>query len=222
MAVDQNLFLQGSSAYERGDFAEAREAWTAPGKTSSGTLHNLGNAEYKLGHAGPAILAWERALALAPGRKNTAANLRFARSQAGLLEPQHPWHERYSALLSPGVWLTVASISFWGGIAFLALPPLLKRQRTSWTQAAAVLAIVLFLLTLPALAGLISRSRIGVVVAADTELRLTPTKEAEVLGKLTAGELARAERVRGNYVYVRGAADRAGWVQRQEFKKIWP
>jgi hypothetical protein len=221
-AADQSTFFQGSRAYESGDYPAAKQAWTAPGRTSSGTLHNLGNAEYKIGNPGPAILAWERALALAPGRKNTAANLRFARSEAGLGEPQYPWHERYSMLLSPGVWLTVASLTFWGGIVLLALPPLLKRSRTSWTQAAAVVAIALFLLSLPALAGLLSRSRLGVVLATDTELRLTPTKEAEVLGKLAAGELARVEKSRGNYVYIRGASDRAGWVQRGEFERIWP
>ena len=221
-AADERAFTQGSHAYQSGDYATAAKELGSPGKTSSGTLHNLGNAEFKLGHPGAAILAWERALAILPTSKNTAANLRFARSQAGLVEPQYAWHERYSSLLSPGIWLTVACLTFWGAIALLALPPLLKRRRSGWTQAAAVVAIGLFFLTIPALTGLASRAHLGVVLVGDTELRLTPTIEAEILGKLPEGELARLEKVRGGFVYIRAAGDRAGWVQRKEFEKIWP
>jgi hypothetical protein len=220
--ADETAFTEGSRAYQAGDYAAAAIALASPGKTSSGTLHNLGNAEFKLGHPGAAILAWERALAIVPSSKNTAANLRFARAQAGLLEPQYSWHEKYSALLSPGVWLTVASLTFWGAIALLALPPLLKRRRAGWTQATAVVAIALFILTVPALAGLTARAHLGVILVAETELRLTPTIEAEILGKLPEGELARVEKSRGAFAYVRAAGDRAGWVQVKEFEKIWP
>jgi hypothetical protein len=222
LAADKTAFAEGASAYQSGNYAAAATAWGSPGKTSSGTLHNLGNAEFRLGHPGAAILAWERALALMPGSKNTAANLRFARAQAGLNEPQYAWYEKYAALLSPGVWLGIATLTFWSSVAFLALPPLLKRRRAAWTQAGAVVASALFLLTTPALAGIASRSRIGVILVADTELRLTPTKEAEVLGKLSEGELGRLEKARGDYVFVRGAADRAGWIQTKEFARIWP
>ena len=222
LGADESTFMEGSRAYQGGDYPAAAQAWEAPGRTSSGTLHNLGNAQFKLGHPGPAILAWERALAIKPSSKNTAANLRFARSQGGLGEPQYPWHEKYSALLSPGLWLFVASLSFWGAIALLAVPPLLKQRRAAWTQATAVVAIAVFLLTVPALAGLLSRAHLGVILAPETELRLTPTREAEILGKLTEGELARVEKVRGDFLYIRGAADRAGWVQGKEFEKIWP
>jgi hypothetical protein len=179
LGADESTFMEGSRAYQGGDYPAAAQAWEAPGRTSSGTLHNLGNAQFKLGHPGPAILAWERALAIKPSSKNTAANLRFARSQGGLGEPQYPWHEKYSALLSPGLWLFVASLSFWGAIALLAVPPLLKQRRAAWTQATAVVAIAVFLLTVPALAGLLSRAHLGVILAPETELRLTPTREAE-------------------------------------------
>jgi uncharacterized protein YgiM (DUF1202 family) len=57
---------------------------------------------------------------------------------------------------------------------------------------------------------------------ADTELRLTPTVESEILGKLPEGELARIEKSRGAFTYIRAAGDRAGWVQAKEFEKIWP
>ncbi len=210
----------GRDLYAKGDYEFAASLFRS--RISAGTLHNLGNAEFKLGKVGPAILAWERAHALDPSFRNTTANLRFARGQAGLEEPQYAWHEKYSVLLPPDAWLWTATAAFWLAVALLALPALLARKRTAWAQGGAVVAIGVFLLTLPALTGIATRGKLGVVLAADTLLRLTPTKEGEMLGKLAEGELARAEKSRGEYVYVRGASDRAGWVRREEFAKIWP
>lgn len=216
-------FKTANELYQRGQ-PELAAKIVREGKFrfSPGLLHNLGNAEYKLGKLGPAVLAWERARALDPGFRNTPANLRFARGQAGLSEPEWAWHEKYSALLAPDVWLWIASSAFWLAAALLALPPLLKRKRNAWTQGGAVAAIGVFLLTVPALAGIVSRGKVGVVLVTESLLRLTPTKEGEMLGKLAEGELARVEKTRGGFVYVRGASDRAGWVKREEFAKIWP
>lgn len=227
MGIDSDLnptFFKGSKAYVAGELTDADIAWQRliTLSASPGLLHNFGNAEFKLGKLGPAILAWERARALDPSFRNTTANLRFARGQAGLTEPEWVWHEKYSALLAPDAWLWTATGAFWLAIALLALPPLLKRKRTAWTQGGAVVAIGVFLLTVPALVGIMSRGKVGVVLAAETILRLTPTKEGEMLGKLAEGELARVEKSRGEYVYVRGASDRAGWVRGEEFAKIWP
>ncbi|MEQ1860919.1 MAG: tetratricopeptide repeat protein [Chthoniobacteraceae bacterium] len=217
-------FFRAKTAIERGDNQAARDETNATSarQVAPGLLHNLGNAEFKLGKLGPAILAWERAHALDPGFRNTTANLRFARGQAGLSEPEYSWEEKYSAMLAPDSWLWMATIAFWTAAALLALPALLKRRRTAWTQGGAVVAIGVFLLTLPALTGIYSRGKLGVVLAPETTLRLTPTKEGEMLGKLAEGELARVEKRRGDYVYVRAASDRAGWVRSGGFATIWP
>jgi hypothetical protein len=222
--VYENTNRVARMAYMQGDYTKAAESWTdltAKAYIAPGFLHNLGNAEFKLGNLGPAILAWERAHSLDPWNRNTLANLRFARGQAALLPPALTWYETYSSWLPADCWLWTASLCFWGGLACLALPPLLARRRTAWTQAGAVVALSAFILTVPALAGLRTRGRLGVVVAAEAPLRLTPTQDGEVLGKLSAGDTARVELMRGAYVYVRGEGDRAGWVQGGEFTRIW-
>jgi hypothetical protein len=64
-----------------------------------------------------------------------------------------------------------------------------------------------------------------VILEEDTPLRLSPTREGEArdsLGKVAAGEVARLEKTRGDYFYVRAEGDRAGWVNRREFRTIWP
>jgi hypothetical protein len=189
---------------------------------SHGALHNLGNAEWKVARPGYAVLAWERARTLNPTDRNTIANLRFARNQARLVLPSRPWYEQFSELLPPAIWLCAAGLGLWGGIALLWLPRLLAWRRAGWHQGAAALLLTAFLLSTPALIGLWTRSRIGVALEDDTRLRLTPTREGEELVKIPAGEIARVERERGNYFYVRAEGDRAGWVDKREFAKIWP
>jgi len=223
-ASEAQGFDLGRADYEAGKYADAAKAFQAhaAGEVSPGLLHNLGNAEFKLGHLGPAILAWERARALDPRSRNTKANLHFARGQVGLEQPESPWYETYSSFFPADRWIAIATCTFWASIALLVLPPLLHHRRTALSQAGAVVAIITFLLTLPALAGIYTRGRIGIVQAADTPLRLTPTLEGEVLGALPEGETARVEKRRGEYRYIRASGDRAGWVRQDEFAMLWP
>jgi hypothetical protein len=218
-------FQKASTAMASSDEAEAayqlREL-LAEGHWSHGALHNLGNAEWKVARTGYAILAWERARSLNPFARNTIANLRFARAQAQLVLPELPWFEQYSEWLPSTAWLWGAGLGLWGGVALLTLPRLLGTRRADWHQGVAALLLAVFLLATPALYGLHTRGLSGVVLEEETALRLTPTNEAETLSKLTAGEIARVENVRGDYLYIRATGDRAGWVKKREFKKIWP
>jgi hypothetical protein len=120
------------------------------------------------------------------------------------------------------VWLWAASLGLWGGIALLTLPRLLGTKRADWHQGVAALLLAVFLLAVPALVGLHTRGDIGVILEEDTALRLSPTQEGETLSKLIAGEMGRVENARGDYLYIRAEGDRAGWVHKREFAKVWP
>jgi len=222
-AVDER-FRKANAGYAAGDFAEAvydlREL-VNEGRFASGALHNLGNAEWKVGRHGYAVLAWERAHSLNPFNRNTEANLRFARQTARMEAPTFAWHERYSTLLPGDWWLVIACAGLWGGVALLTLPRLLGWRRADWHQGVAAALLALFLLSGPALIGLWKRARLGVVLEDETPLRLTPTREAETLTKLPAGEMARVERERGEYFYVRAEGDRAGWLRKADFVRVW-
>jgi hypothetical protein len=218
-------FAAANKAYASQDYAEAayqlREA-VLEGAWSHGALHNLGNAEWKVNRPGYAVLAWERARSMNPFDRNTAANLRFARTQAELVVPVRPWFEHYSEWLPSPAWLWAGSLGLWGGVALLTLPRLLGFRRADWHQGVAALLLAIFLLTVPAMVGLYTRQQIGVVVEEDTALRLTPTREGEALTRLRAGEVGRVENTRGEYFYIRAEGDRAGWVHQREFARIWP
>jgi len=145
---------------------------------ASGTLQNLGNAEWKLGRTGPAILAWERALWLDPFHKAARMDLRFARKTAQLETPDLAWYEVISTWLPANWWAWIAGVSLWLAVGMVMLPGILRLRKATWHQAVAAFCLMVFLLSIPAYVGLHTRSRIGFVLQPDTLLRLTPPRSA--------------------------------------------
>jgi len=221
-AAVPEAFQTGSQAYIAGNFPQAATLFrqAADASLAPGTLHNLGNAEWKNGRPGPAILAWEQALWLNPSSVNTRANLRFARRSAQLESPSLSWFEICSAWLPVNAWLGIASLSLWLAVAMMLLPGIFRWRKSDWHQGFAAAGFAIFLVTVPALLGVHSRSKLGVLLSRQNLLRLTPTRDAQTLGQLPAGEIARLERERGGYVYVRAGNDAAGWVERPQFGLI--
>ncbi len=218
----ETAFQEASAAYARGAYSDSAVRWSdlAREHPSAGAFHNLGNAEWKRGRVGYAILAWERAQWLDPFDANTRANLRFARKNAQLGAPDLAWYEVCSTWLPVDAWAWIASGGFWVAVGLVALPGIFRWRKAGWHQAVSAAGFALFLLAAPALLGIQTRAELGVIRLADTPLRLTPTSEAQALARLPAGEVVRWERSRRDYLYVRAGNDAAGWVRRSEFGAI--
>lgn len=83
----QSAFAQANAEYAQGNYAEAisqyeqiiadAEARDALTDRYADVYYNLGNACYKQGETGQAILAYERALRLRPGMRDAKQNLEF-------------------------------------------------------------------------------------------------------------------------------------------------
>jgi tetratricopeptide (TPR) repeat protein len=214
----EDSFRQGAAAYRAADYARAVHAFrqSTAQQPASGTLQNLGNAQWQLGRAGAAILAWEQALWVDPFNEPARSNLRFARKTAQLEAPELGWYEVISTWLPANWWAWIAGASLWLAVGLVMLPGILRLRKAAWHQAVAALCLMVFLLSVPAYIGLHTRSRIGFVLQPDTPLRLTPTLEAQSLTRLAAGEPARLVRTRSSYLLIR--TNRAlGWVEREQF-----
>lgn len=214
-------FARGSQEFVAGHFAQAAELFRAAAAAapSTGAWHNVGVAEWKAGNPGPAILAWERAQWLDPFNRNTASNLRYARRARQLDAPELAWHEICSTWLPVNWWPWLACFSFWLAISLMMLPGIFGWRKAGWQQGLAAACFAIFLLTIPALLGVHARAEFGVILPPDTPLRLTPTKDAQVLAKLPAGESARLERARGSYLYIRTPTS-SGWVGKSQFALV--
>ncbi len=84
----RGLLERAGAQYESGDYAGAVENYrlaTAQGANHPDAWYNLGNAYYKAGYLGFAVLSYERALRVDPRHADAKANLEFV---TGLLPDQ--------------------------------------------------------------------------------------------------------------------------------------
>ena len=215
-----DAFRRGSDEYAAGHFQSAAYLFRAASSPpAAGTLYNLGNAEWRSERPGPAILAWEQAQWLNPFDHNISGNLRYARKVRQLDSPELAWYEICSTWLPVNWWPWVACGGFWLALAMMMLPGILGWRKAGWQQGLAAASFAVFLLTIPTLAGVHTRSKLGIILPKDTALRLTPTSDAQELTRLPEGEAVRLERTRGNYLFVR-TANASGWIEREQFGLI--
>lgn len=85
----QTTFFQANTLYAEGNYPAAIQAYEqllVSGLESAPLYFNLGNAYFKTGENGQAILQYERAQRLTPGDTDVMANLMYARSLTGAPE----------------------------------------------------------------------------------------------------------------------------------------
>jgi len=217
------LFQTGVAAYRAADYSVAAAAFrqSVALEPASGALQALGNAEWQQRRTGDAILAWEQALWLDPFNESARQNLRFVRKTAQLEAPELAWYEVISTWLPVSWWAWIAGGSLWLAVAMVLLPGILRRRKATWHQAIAAVALMVFLLSIPALLGVQTRARIGFVLEQDTPLRLTPTLEAQSITRLAPGDPARSVRVRGRYILIRTSRT-VGWIEQDQFGLTCP
>jgi tetratricopeptide (TPR) repeat protein len=125
-----DVFRSAEELYRDGRFSEAAEQYEAllTQGVQDGTLcYNLGNAYFKSGRLGLAILQYERALRLMPGDKDTKANLEFANTlKADVVErPDLPsyiaWGVDLYQSLEPGTCAGLLSLMFLVGGAAVSI-----------------------------------------------------------------------------------------------------
>jgi len=219
----ESQFRDGLEAYETGQFATAEKEFraSATAAPAAGTLVNLGIVEWRRGRTGPALLAWEQALWVDAFNQRARDNLRFGRTMAGVAEPNLRWYEVASTWLPTNSWGWITAGGLWLALGMFLLPGILRWRRTGGQQVLAALGLCIFLLSLPAQLGVLTRARVGFVLGKQTPLRLSPTAESETITVLGAGEPVRQLRQRGDYVFVQ-TENTTGWVEREDIGLICP
>src|SRR2546423_12058028 len=143
-AADESTFAKANQAYAEARFQEAAEGYEnliQSGQWNATLFYDLGNAYYRLGNFGKAILNYERALALDPRHPEADANLRLAPDEARALELRKDWFERYAAVATVKQYTIAAAVAFWFAV-FLIAHLLLSRLRSAGRVALIALSIV--------------------------------------------------------------------------------
>ena len=217
-------FNEANRAFAEGRFKEAAkdyEALIAEKGYSAQLLFNLGNAYFRDGQVGAAILNYERAQLLAPNDPDIVANLNFARRQAGLFVERSSWIQEAARFFSMNGWAALATgalVLLCGSIAAAQFYPrhrLYVRLLTgvaALALCAAVVGIVLQLETLDR----------AVVTSQEAVARISPFEAAKSAFVLSAGEVVEIEKEHGGFLFVENRDQRSGWVSKEQIQAVVP
>lgn len=217
------LFFRGNVLYADGRFADAAAAYEqilAGGRESGAVYYNLGNARFRAGDPGQAVLNYERARRLMPRDPDLLANLRFARSGAPEGNDTPAWARLVFPLAgrmtSDGL-LLLASAAYTALMAILVLgllvPAALRASRPAVLAAALVLAVALS----SAVYRLITVDlpvRAVVVTNTPATVRFEPAPGGTVHFTAPTGSLLRILGEREGWLQVARADGQRGWVER--------
>src|SRR6266581_5513916 len=134
-------FAKANQDYAQGNFKEAISGYktlVGSGQWSANLFYDLGNAYFRTGDFGRAILNYKRALALERHHPEAAANLQIARDEARALEMQQSWPERYLQFASVNQYSIAAAVGFWLG-GFLIVGLIFAHRRSARLIALSIL-----------------------------------------------------------------------------------
>lgn len=224
-------FDAANALYETQRYAEAAQAYEAliaVGPASTATLFNLGNAHFKLGKIGKAILNFRRAELLAPRDPDIRANLQFAREQAGLgLPPSANIIEPVVRRLSANEWCALMMISFWTMLGLLALVQLRPSLRAALRPYLLVSAVGTVAMA-SALGGwwhahrqtercIVETSASGSTVLT---VKFGPLEESQTAFSVKDGAEVFAIGNKGNWTQITDDGRRTGWVPESALARL--
>ncbi len=219
------VFDRANEAYAAGRYSEAVEGYlelARLGVEDPRLEYNLGNALFKAGRIGPAILHWERARKLDPIDRDIAANLAYARS---LIEdrvevPAAATSVRLVRALQDRVGPdrhAIAVVVLWWAVALLIAwafsRPGRWTARIGWALASGLLAI-----TLVACSWWFTWQRVdgreqAVVVAPAADVRAGPGENNATLVTIHEGLTVRVRQLRDGWVQVTLPDGLNGWIR---------
>lgn len=215
------IFDEANQQYKAGEYQKAIEAYKQllPEHQSANVHFNMGNAYYQLGNFGPAILHFEKALALNPRNPDVRANLELTQEAALLTPPSPYWASAVANLAQVNVWAWLAIISFWTTLALFTLAPL-YRWKGPLRGGITALSVLVLLTSCVALWGWHVQAGYGVVLTDEAKLSVAPTESSPPAGSVKAGQLAQIRKRHGDY-YLVTLEDKIGWLNHNAFAPIW-
>jgi len=209
--------------YEEGDFHSAARHWETLAETGledSRLWYNLGGAYFQQNKIGPSILAYKRALRLAPRNKEIRENLEIARARRqeslnmenrGGLARIWSWTRR---TLSPGEMAVMGLVVLWLA-AIMTLLGILRR--IAWTRLRGPLFASLVLLVFLSIGAWRAEwedwsGREGVLMAPAVSAQSGPGADYIALFELHEGAELRLLERRGDWLRISLGDELEGWV----------
>ncbi|MFH1007230.1 MAG: tetratricopeptide repeat protein [Candidatus Latescibacterota bacterium] len=226
------LFVRAGKAYEAEQYEEAVAAYeeiAGMGVADGRVYYNLGNAYFKAGQLGKAILSYERARRLLPRDEDLSANLRFVRQLKVDKDPPEDRNVllRFALACYEGVGLDALTM----GASVLYFMIMLFVSGWIWYGRRFRLAFLTALLFLGAalipiggaLAGKIHAHayvKEAIVISDEVTARSGPGPEHTKIFVLHEGTKVRLERRDGDWALVRLESGIRGWLEQKGMEEI--
>jgi tetratricopeptide (TPR) repeat protein len=218
-------FTKANQEYAQGHFKEAisgYETLVRARQWSATLFYDLGNAYFRTGDFGRAILNYERALALERHHPEATANLQIARDEARALELQPSRPERYLQFASVNQYSLAGAIAFW--LAAFAIVVLIFAPRRSAT----LIATLIFCLLISAVSTYavyaLERSSKGyalaIVTGKDVQARLATADTANSVLALPPGSEIKILSTRGDWIYAALPNSLRGWIPAKNAEQV--
>jgi tetratricopeptide (TPR) repeat protein len=221
------FYQQADSLYQQKKFAEARdlyEAIVSNGYVSGDLLYNLGNTYYRLGDLGRAILNYERARRFLPGDDDVRHNLQLANLRVvDRIEPTPrlflwDWWDGIKGAISAqsAVWLVLVFLVF---VAVAAITMMLGHAYGVRKIALIGGLVAVFFLAFTLVLAIqkiaeAERQDEAVVVAEITTVKNSPDQRSTDAFVLHAGVKVRLIDSVNDWVQIRLADGKVGWMER--------
>lgn len=227
----EEIFRSGVSAYQRGRFDSAAAEFgllAQGGIDDERVWYNLGNAQFKSGRIGAALVAYRRGLRLAPRDNDLQANYRYVRLFAadkieavGVFFLESWWRTALEGL-SLSESRRLAALAFWLAALLSAwkLWPGIQRPVATWLV---VSVWVLWLTATGASATCYMRDEVhrsGAVVTVRTDVRGGPGGDYALQFVAHDGLLGTIERTESGWFLVRFPNGLKGWIAVSDFEAI--
>jgi tetratricopeptide (TPR) repeat protein len=185
-------------------------------------FYNLGNAYFRAGDRGRAILNYERALALDPNHPEARANLQLVREQARALELAPGWAEEHLGFLTLNQYAWLGAAAFWGAAAILCGLCLARRRPVVW--------IFALLLSGTVAAGAIfaidqfetgrAGTNLAIITSKNIQARLATAESAGAVLVLPPGSEIKILSTRGEWLYAALPNDLRGWIPATSAERV--
>jgi tetratricopeptide (TPR) repeat protein len=224
-AADERAFANANQAYADGRFQEAAKVYKnliQAGNWNANLFYDLGNARYRLGDFGQAVLNYERALALEPRHPEADANLRLARDEARALEMRRDWIERYAAMATVKQYTIATAVAFWFAF-FLAAHSFFADRRSAGRRALIALSLLVCAGSIFAIVTLengVRGSALAVITAKEVDARLATADTAKSILVLPAGSEINILSERGDWIYAALPNDQRGWIPASSAQRV--
>jgi len=218
-------FAKANQEFAQGHFKEAisgYEALIRAGQWSANVFYDLGNAYFRTGDLGRAILNYERALALERHHPEATANLQIVRDEAHALEIQPSRPERYLQFASVNQYSIAASAAFWLAI-FAVFALIFKRRRSARTIAVSICCLLILAVAVYAIFTLERGSKgqaLAVVTGKDVQARLATADTANSVLALPVGSEIKILSTRGDWIYAALPNNLRGWIPAKDAEQV--